>query len=446
MYKKALLITAYFLSPLFLVYNLYISDTEKYTDDPALLVAMILGACAYVWLMAEFLLIARIKLWERYFGQDFLYRFHAITAMICLLFIAVHKYIEQREAGQIFSGLVGDISLGIMLFISVMAMLFMADSFVIAVPFLRKFRKFLERKDLGLYESSIIIHNFMLAGIAVMYAHVMMVSSSTKGIKFIYTIYFSLGILFYLYHKIIKRFILARNVFYVKSVTKESESMWTLKLVPDVGEVFDFKPGQFGFIRLFGSGIPAQEHPFSFSSEPSHRKYLTVTIKELGNYTSMVKHVKEGCKAWVDAPYGRFSYVNFPWEKSVMLVAGGVGITPALSMLRYMHVQNPLCHVTLLWGMNSRHDIIHADELKKMKNDMPNFNMVPVMFKDEEWDGERGIIDEEIIMRFIYKYKHDIEYTGFYVCGPSPMMKIVISALKSADVPRSRIHYEKFVL
>jgi predicted ferric reductase len=445
MYKKALLILIYFLSPLLLIYNLYFSDTEKYTD-PALLAAMIFGACAYGWLMAEFLLIARIKLWERYFGQDFLFRFHAIMAMICVLFIALHKYIEQREAGETFSGLVGDISLGIFLFIGIMALLFMADSFIVAIPFLKKLRRYLERKQFALYESSIFVHNLVISAVIIMYAHVMIVSSSTKEMKFIYTIYFLAGMLFYIYHKIIKRFILSRNAFYVKSVTKESDSMWTMKLVPEIGEVFNFKPGQFGFIRLFGSEIPRQEHPFSFSSEPSHRKYLSVTIKELGNYTSMVKHVKEGCSAWVDAPYGRFSYVNFPWEKSVMLIAGGIGITPALSMLRHMHSQNPLFSVTLLWGMNSRHDIIHTDELKKMKSDMPNFNMVPVMFKDEEWDGERGVIDEEIIQRFIYKDKHNIENTGFYICGPSPMLKIVISALKSAGVKRNRIHYEKFVL
>ena len=66
--------------------------------------------------------------------------------------------------------------------------------------------------------------------------------------------------------------------------------------------------------------------------------------------------------------------------------------------------------------------------------------------RDEEWEGERGVINEELILRFIFQFKHDIASTGFYICGPVPMIRIVISALRSAGVKRARIHFEKFVL
>ncbi|HNX60430.1 MAG TPA: FAD-dependent oxidoreductase, partial [Spirochaetota bacterium] len=164
------------------------------------------------------------------------------------------------------------------------------------------------------------------------------------------------------------------------------------------------------------------------------------------DFTSRIGEIREGFRATVDGPYGRFSYLNFPWEKSIFLIVGGVGITPALGMIRYMHSQDRSRHVTLVWGLNNRHEMISHDEIKQIQQDMPYFRMIPVMFKDEEWEGERGVIDQILLARIIERHGHDIKHTGFYVCGPLPMMKAVIPALKAIGVKRRKIHYEKFSL
>jgi predicted ferric reductase len=447
MTKKGLFIALYFIFPIILIYVLFRTDPETYSE-PALFAGMALGACAYTWFISELIIIARIKLWERYFGQDFLFRFHSLMALLLLFLAFAHKMIEEEAVGETRTGSIGDIALMVFICISIVSVFLMVNTFFSAIPIIFKARRFILSKRIGRYESLVTIHNVVIIGIIIMFFHVMRTSNahSHLPVKIAYIAYFTAGISFYVYHKIIKRFILARNSYLVKSVMKEPGNMWTLKFAPQKGEVFDFKPGQFAFIRIFGEGVPPYEHPFSISSEPSHRKYLSVTIKELGDYTSVIKNIKEGSTAWIDAPYGRFSYLNYPWERSIMLIVGGVGITPALSMLRYMHAKDPHRHVTLLWGMNNRNEMLHAEEFKKMRTDMKYFNMVPIMFKDEEWEGERGIIDREVLVKILSRHNHDPKYTGFYICGPLPMTRIVIPALKEIGIHRKRIHFEKFSL
>jgi ferredoxin-NADP reductase len=441
--KKYLFAAFYFLSPFVIIAFQYSNNPERFHSTQAV-IAMISGACAYCWLIAQILLISRIRQWEWYFGQDRLYRFHARMAVVCIILIFTHKFIQQSLNGNEANALVGDFAFGIFLFVVVMSFLFMADTFIGRIPVLSRLR-FLEKKFIGRYEHILLVHNITIAGIIIVYVHVMAAPQADAESKIIYTVYFAIGALFYLYHKIIRKIILSRTPYSVESIVKESEDLWTLKLVPQIGEVFEFKPGQFGFIRLYCEKIPHEEFFFTFSSEPSHRRYISVMVREIGKYASIIRHVRKGCAALVDAPYGRFSYLNFPWERSVMLIVGGAGIAPALSMIRHMHAQNPHYHVTLIWGMNSQADMIHGEELRKIKKDMPNFNMVPVMYRDEERDGERGIINGEIITRFMLQYKHDKEHTGFYACGPAPMMKIAEIAIESAGVPGRRIHLAKYL-
>lgn len=86
------------------------------------------------------------------------------------------------------------------------------------------------------------------------------------------------------------------------------------------------------------------------------------------------------------------------------------------------------------------------NEFEEMQNEMKNFHLVPVMFRDESWEGEKGIIDKNKIERILKKYGHNIHSKGFYVCGPAIMLNNVIHSLKELGVRRSRIHFEKFTL
>ena len=79
-----------------------------------------------------------------------------------------------------------------------------------------------------------------------------------------------------------------------------------------------------------------------------------------------------------------------------------------------------------------------------MKREMPDFSLIPVLFHDESWTGERGIVDEEKIGRILGESGLDIQRAGFYICGPAPMLRHVRHALKKLGIKRSGIHFERF--
>jgi predicted ferric reductase len=270
------------------------------------------------------------------------------------------------------------------------------------------------------------------------------VSKESTIVRSVFIIYFAVGLAFYIYHKFIRPAIQRRNMYKVKDVIKESNNMWTINLVPQNGNITSYKPGQFGFLKIFSNNIKAEEHPFSISSSLSNNQYISFTIKELGDYTSNIGKVEVGSLACIDGPYGKFSYLEYPEEKYTVLIAGGVGITPMLSMLRYMNDRDTDRNVILLWGVNTSNDLICKNEIKSIEKQMKNLHIVPVMAKENSWQGEKGYINSQLIQKVLSDYRYDINTTGFYICGPGPMAEGIVKGLKTIQVKRKNIHFEKF--
>ena len=445
--KKYGIIILYLALPLIPGGVLYFSDPEKYSDL-GLLAGMIFGVCAFTWLIAEVVCIARVKYFDRVYGMDFLFRIHGYMAVSAIILSISHRFIEEAQLGSMFAGTVGDIALSAFIFSSVMSILFMANTFVSGLQPVVKLRIAVGGIKLFGYEVQRFIHNLALPAMIVLYIHVMLTSSASEyiSVKIVYSMMFSASLMFYIYHKIIKRIILRQNRYVVKKVKSENRNVWTLELVPLNGNVFEYKPGQFGFLRLYGEGIPHEEHPFSFSSDPSDKRHVSVTIKDLGNYTSMVKNTKAGYTASLDGPYGNFSYLNYPDETETVLIAGGVGITPALSMLRYMKSQDKNRNVTLIWGLGSSIDLMNTEDFESMKKEMKNLHIATVKFRDDTWTGEKGIIDHILIARLLKLKGHNIGEVGFYICGPAPMLRLVLESLRHIGIRNKQIHYERFSL
>jgi predicted ferric reductase len=443
---KVLFTILYFLSPFVPVAAVYTAFPEKYADAGSL-IPMLLGCLAYTWLMTQFLISSRPKWIERFIGLDRMFRFHSLVALLAIGLGLIHRQImEERMEGVLLTKL-GNLALFVFIGISGLALVFMADLLARHFQIVAQYRKIIEKKGLFPYEVQLILHNLSIVGGTLIFIHVLLTSTARMSpvVTGVYSLYFAVGLGSYAWHKVLRPALQKKNGFRVSEVVRESETMWTLVLDTSRKRPFTYKAGQFGFLRIFGSSVKPEEHPFSFTSNPENPDALSVTIKELGDYTRTVRHIRPGDIAAIDGPYGTFTPARHRHSKWV-LIAGGVGITPMLSILRSLNGTDPDWPVMLLWGVNRAAEIIRKEELQEMQKAMPNLKIIPVAFRDDSWEGEQGAVDTEKIGRLTRLHGFDHPETGYYVCGPGIMLNKVLESLQSLRIEKSRIHYERFSL
>jgi len=388
--KKLLFLSVYFLSPILPIWVLYQSNPLKYQGSK-LMVTMILGVIAYTWFTWQFVLSARPKWLDRIFGMDKIYRFHGIIALACIAAGAVHANINETFFKESLQTLFGSVSLYGFIGISVISLLFMVNSFITKMKLFKWIRSKVEGFKSFRYEHYRLMHNLTVIALVFMQAHVLMASSVRKSplVFMVYMTYFIIGIGFYIYHKLIQPLLLQDHMYTVKKVVQESESMWSIYIQSDEKDYLKFSPGQFGFFTVVSEKVRKEEHPFSIASSPTAKGEMIVTVKELGDFTSGIKNIVPGDKVRVDGPYGRFSYKYYEQEDALVFIVGGVGITPALSMLRHIRDMGERRKVVMLWGMNQTNDFIAKSELVAIEKNMPDVTIIPVVAFDERKQGEK---------------------------------------------------------
>ena len=233
----------------------------------------------------------------------------------------------------------------------------------------------------------------------------------------------------------------------VSQVIPVTSNVWELILMPKKnGQLFSYLPGQFLFLTLLrGRGLPNEEHPFTISSSPSEADHISVAVKESGDFTQLIGQTISGDDAAVLAPYGRFSFMLHPERKRTVFIAGGIGITPLLSMLRYMTHCRMQRSAYLFYANRTEPDIAFRDELEAMTEDesTPRLNLIHVLSKPGEvWTGEKGRLNGEILSRHLGGFGD----TAFYICGPPPMMNSVATVLLLGGAVAGDVHMERFSL
>lgn len=249
----------------------------------------------------------------------------------------------------------------------------------------------------------------------------------------------------YFYHRFLRPFMLSRRPYSVTSVREESPGVWDITLRPPEKEaVFDYLPGQFQFITFHrAEGLPEEEHHWTISSSPTEGGSVKSTIKELGDFTATIGKTRPGDTATVHAPFGRFSYLLHPDENDLVFIAGGVGITPLISMLRHMRDSGSEMPVLLVYANRDAESIAFRDELEDIaRGERPRLRIVHILSEpSEDWAGETGRLDAEKLSRFC---DGRFDGRGFYVCGPPGLLRSVIGALESRSVSYRHIHMEIF--
>ena len=249
---------------------------------------------------------------------------------------------------------------------------------------------------------------------------------------------FWIGLL--LYVRIVKPLFMLRRPYRVSEVRQERGDTTTLVMQPDGHPGFHFSPGQFGWLMVWGSPFKITGHPFSFSSSAAAKGgRVEMSIRNLGDFTKEIQRVPVGKRVYLDGPYGAFTIGN-PADMHV-LIAGGVGVTPMMSMIRTLADRGDKRPVILLYGSKDRESITFREELEVLKARL-DLTVVHVLANPPaDWTGEQGFINAEVFKRHLPPPYSDHEY---FICGPGVMMDAIEKALGEMGVPMSKYHSERY--
>jgi predicted ferric reductase len=391
----------------------------------------------FMIIMLQVLMSARIKWIERPFGLDILLRFHKNMGITAAVLLVLHPVLLSIGTGS--PRLLISFDLPWYIWLGRIALLILLINVGVSWYQLKLDLKF---------ETWRLLHDILGPAILVfIFIHSYVVGSDLQhsAMKVLWIAVFIVAVGLFIWHRIIRPILLKRRPWQVMAVQEEAPNVHTIKLAPPEGEtVYDYFPGQFQFITFYRNrNLPVEEHHWTISSSPTNKGYVTSTIKALGDFTATIKDTQPGDTAAVHAPFGRFSYVLHPEETDLVFVAGGIGITPLMSMLRHMRDNKDTRSVLLLYGNPDIGNIVFRRELDEISEaENPRLKVVHVLSKPgEAWAGEKGIIDGEKISRYCGS---DLSGKTFYVCGPGPLITGVTSALQKMGVSHHQIRVEIF--
>jgi predicted ferric reductase len=242
------------------------------------------------------------------------------------------------------------------------------------------------------------------------------------------------------YARVLKPVLMLKKPYELKEVRQERCDSWTLALAPVGHSGLNFLPGQFAWLSIQKSPFDIRQHPFSFSSSAERKGWLEFTIKQLGDFTRTVKDVPQGARLYVDGPYGTFG-PDFHDAPGCVFVAGGVGVTPIMSILRTLADRGDKRPLIFFYGNPTWDDVIYREEIEALEKRL-NLQVVHVLEHPfEGWQGEKGFINTDILKRHLPEDKAQWQY---FMCGPLPMIRNVEPALQRAGVPASRVHSERY--
>jgi 3-phenylpropionate/trans-cinnamate dioxygenase ferredoxin reductase subunit len=194
------------------------------------------------------------------------------------------------------------------------------------------------------------------------------------------------------------------------------------RLMPEIGQFIYFRRnrGQSG-------------RPFTVSRFDQDN--LSITVKAQGSYSTGLQAARPGEKVYLDGPYGIFMQRALETRRPLVMIAGGIGITPFYRLLTAE--KDPDRDMALFYGSTTTDEIIYRKQLDEMKH----VKVVHVISDQDDYEGEKGFITRELIEKYV---RQDLTAYEFLLCGPPVMILKIEQALLDAGIPSKQIHHELF--
>lgn len=232
----------------------------------------------------------------------------------------------------------------------------------------------------------------------------------------------------------------------VAQIFRETPTVATFRLVePASGRLpFDFLPGQFLQVEIEPGDGARSRRSYTIASSPTQRGYVELTVKreELGAVSRYLHdQVSVGEQLKVMGPYGSFTFTGSDAD-SIVLIAGGVGITPMMSVLRYLTDTAWPGEIFFVYGARSTEEFIFREELEQLERRHAKLHVFASMQRTPGtvWLGPEGPITGDLLEAAV----PDIASRRVHLCGPPAMMAAMKRILGELGVPDAQIHSEAF--
>jgi len=418
------------------VVALWLKDTPPFMGNEGdLLTGLgdILGLLSGYGFVVLVALMARLPPLERGIGSDRLARWHSMGGRYVITLVTGHVvFIVWGYAASANASVIGETKT---LLLTVPDVLMATVAWVLLLG-VAAFSARAARRRLS-YETWYYAHLYTYLAIALAFSHQFAVGPSfvsSLDARVVWSAMYALvggAIVWYRFLTPLR--LAARHRFTVVGVEPEAPGIVSVFITGRNLHRLGAEPGQFFRWRFLTRQLAWQSHPYSLSAMP-HRDMMRITVKARGDHSDSMAGLRLGTRIIAEGPYGAFT--PSPSGRRVLLIAGGVGITPIRAMFAALPRRAPGA-LTLIYRASHPRDIVFRRELDAIAED--RHASLHYMIGSRERLGYDPLDARELkaLVPGLHRYEA-------YVCGPPGMKETAITSLRDAGIPRRRIHHESF--
>ncbi|CAB4656550.1 unannotated protein [freshwater metagenome] len=376
------------------------------------------------------LLIARISWIENVLGHDRLVTWHRKAMPYALYFITLHVLLVTLG----YAG--GDqVRIGTALWTMITTYPWMLPAtlgfVLLLVAGVSSYRIF--RQSIS-YESWWVIHLYTYLGVALSFMHQILTGAmfiSHPLAKNYWISLYSFVVVAILYWRILMPLAKSiRHKLMVDKVVNEGPGVVSIYIKGRDVKKLNAQGGQFFSWRFLSKDLWYQSHPYSLSASPSDES-MRITVKALGDSSSELTHLKSGTRVFIEGPYGVFKASSARRGRHIVLIGGGVGITPLRAIMEEFPNNT---QIDILYRASHESELVLRNELDELSD--------RIGARVHYLVGSRQ--EHTMSYEYLKKFVPNFQDSEVFICGPEGLVSAVKEAAKKAGIPKNRFHDEAF--
>jgi predicted ferric reductase len=398
-------------------------------------------------ILIEFWLSGRVKLLSKILGVDWVLQVHQLFARTALVFLLVHPFMYtlpsqpiwmMDSSQQNFLGLT--LTSGLTGMLSLFALIFL-----VGLAIMRK------SSEIS-YEAWRLSHVVLALVIATVgFIHTIDAGRYAQEVwmKSYWQFMLGLALLSLAWTYMIKPLIQNKNAHEVISIKQVSLGIWELIIKHSTEKKMNYQAGQFAWLKI-GRSSPLPENPFSIAScSNKNSSDISFLIKDVGDFTRQISQLQIGQKVFIDGPYGNFGAEVFSNDQDqLVMIAGGVGIAPMISVLRQIERDQDTKFlnkkILLVYGNRVAEQAVNFKDMVNLES-FKNLEVIQLVSEPtKEWQDLTGVLDTTTLEKILSAHHINPKTAQFLICGPAEMIDSVETSLDQLGAPLAHIASEKF--